>query len=189
MSTTISKIIGGALLITSAASAAHAGGLERGGYNWELLFDPSQVATEAGIIYVMPDRKFKNARDINPADGLGSNGIGGGKTSGHETPNYEVPRFGAKLGITPDFDCLGSYAEPWGVHTNPGADWVGANQNIETKIDSKDYGLTCSYKFAVGEKSYHPRNRWRVLPGSLGFQGTARARPSPADAFRGSRGF
>ena len=154
MSTAISKIIGGALLITSAASAAHAGGLERGGYNWELLFDPSQVATEAGIIYVMPDRKFKNARDINPADGLGSNGIGGGKTSGHETPNYEVPRFGAKLGITPDFDCLGSYAEPWGVHTNPGADWVGANQNIETKIDSKDYGLTCSYKFAVGEKSF-----------------------------------
>ncbi len=50
-----------------------------------------------------------------------------------KTPNYEVPRFGAKLGITPDFDCLGSYAEPWGLHTNPGADWVGANQNIETK--------------------------------------------------------
>ncbi len=85
MSTTISKIIGwGAADNQRCNPAAHAGGLERGGYNWELLFDPSQVATEAGIIYVMPDRKFKNARDINPADGLGSNGIGGGKTSGHE---------------------------------------------------------------------------------------------------------
>lgn len=29
------------------ASAAHAGGLERGGYNIDLLFDPSDYAVEA----------------------------------------------------------------------------------------------------------------------------------------------
>ena len=44
-----------------------------------------------------------------------------------------------------------TYSQPWGVHTNPGADWVGANQNIETDISSEDYGLTCSYKFDVGK--------------------------------------
>ncbi|UXN59987.1 OmpP1/FadL family transporter [Phyllobacterium zundukense] len=150
MSRAISTILGGALLLTSVASA-QAGGLERNGYNWDLLFDQERFATEAGVIYVMPDRKIKNAVDTDPRDGLGANGIGGGATSTHETPSYAVPRFGAKVGLTPDADCLASYSQPWGVHTNPGADWVGANQNIETDIRSNDYGLTCSYKFDVGK--------------------------------------
>jgi long-chain fatty acid transport protein len=151
MTKTIATIIGGALLLTSVASAAQAGGLERGGYNWDLLFEPGQFASEAGAIYVMPDRKIKNAVDTNPRDGLGANGAGGGRTSVDETPDYTIPRFGAKVGLTPYADCLASYGEPWGVHTNPGYDWVGANQNIETKIRSHDYGLTCSYRFDVGK--------------------------------------
>ncbi|MBZ9653589.1 OmpP1/FadL family transporter [Phyllobacterium lublinensis] len=151
MSKAISTILGGALLLTGVASVAQAGGLERGGYNWELLFEPGRVATEAGVIYVMPDRRIKNAVDTNPRDGRGANGIGGGATSVDETPDYSVPRFGFKVGITDDADCLATYSQPWGVHTDPGADWVGANQNIETKIDSDDYGLTCSYKFALSK--------------------------------------
>jgi len=149
MSGAISKIVGGALLLTSVASAAQAGGLERGGYNWDLLFDPSPVATELGTIYVMPDRKIKNARDTNPLDGRG-----GSKTSVDETPDYSVWRYGLKVGVTPDLDCLGSYSQPWGVHTDPGFDWQGNNQNIETKINSNDWGLTCSYRFQVSEKSF-----------------------------------
>ena len=70
MSKAISTILGGALLLTSVASAAQAGGLERSGYNWDLLFDTSRVATEAGVIYVMPDRKIQERRDINPPMGL-----------------------------------------------------------------------------------------------------------------------
>lgn len=151
MSKAISTILGGAILLTSVASAAQAGGLERGGYNYDLLFSEERFASEAGVIYVMPDRKIKNARDTDPSDGLGSNGIGGGKTSVSETENYTIPRVGMKVGITQDFDCLAQYSQPWGVHTKPGADWVGANQNIETKIKSNDYGLTCSYKFDVGK--------------------------------------
>ncbi|SDP07062.1 long-chain fatty acid transport protein [Phyllobacterium sp. YR620] len=151
MSGAISKIVGGALLLASVASAAQAGGLERGGYNWDLLFEPGRFASEAGAIYVMPERRIKNAVDTNARDGLGSNGIGGGATSVDETPDYTVPRFGVKVGLTDDADCLASYAEPWGVHTDPGYDWVGANQNIETKIRSHDYGLTCSYRFDVGK--------------------------------------
>jgi long-chain fatty acid transport protein len=162
MSRAISTILGGALLLTSVASAAQAGGLERNGYNWDLLFDQERFASEAGVIYVMPDRKIKNAVDTNPLNGTGSDGIGGGATSVDETPNYTVPRFGAKVGLTPEADCLATYSQPWGVHTNPGYDWVGANENIETKIKSNDYGLTCSYKFdmtkgyvrAIGGVSY-----------------------------------
>jgi long-chain fatty acid transport protein len=146
MSKAISTILGGALLLTGVASAAQAGGLERGGYNWDLLFEPGSFASEAGAIYVMPDRKIKNAHDTNPRDGAG-----GPKTSVDETPDYTVPRFGAKVGLTDDADCLASYSEPWGVHTEPGFDWQGNNQNIETKIRSHDYGLTCSYRFDVGK--------------------------------------
>ena len=60
-----------------------------------------------------------------------------------------------KVGVTPDLDCLGSYSQPWGGgHTDPGFDWQGNNQNIETKINSNDWGLTCSYKFQVTDKSF-----------------------------------
>ncbi|MEK1851158.1 MAG: transporter, partial [Phyllobacterium sp.] len=69
MSKAISTILGGVLLVTGVASAAQAGGLERGGYNWELLFEPGRFASEAGAIYVMPDRKIENAHDTNPRNG------------------------------------------------------------------------------------------------------------------------
>ncbi|WP_370647952.1 hypothetical protein [Phyllobacterium meliloti] len=100
------------------------------------------------MIYVMPDRKIKNAKDTDPRDGNNNNK----SKSANETPDYSVYKFGAKVGITPDLDCLGTYSQPWGVHTNPGNNWAGVNQNIETKVKSEDWGLTCSYKFNVGEK-------------------------------------
>lgn len=153
MSKAISTILGGAILLTSVASAAQAGGLERGGYNYDLLFSEERVTGEAGVIYVMPDRRIKNAQDTLARDGMGADGRGGGKTSVDETENYTIPRVGIKVGITQDFDCLAQYSQPWGVHTKPGDDWVGANENIETKIESHDYGMTCSYKFDVGKGS------------------------------------
>ncbi|MGH6862599.1 MAG: OmpP1/FadL family transporter, partial [Phyllobacterium sp.] len=151
MTKAISTILGGALFLTAAATAAQAGGLERGGYNWDLLFDAQRFATEAGVVYVMPHRKFKNAVDIKPADGIGSDGLGGGKTSGDLTEPYAVPRFGVKVGLTPDVDCLASYSQPWGADSKPGADWIGAQNEIQTQIRSNDYGLTCSYKFHAGK--------------------------------------
>lgn len=154
MSKTISSIIGGALLVTGLASAAQAGGLERGGYNWDLLFSEERFATEAGVTWVNPDRKIKNAKDTqtspDPRTGLDNENYK--KSSTSETPSYTTYKFGAKVGITPDLDCLGTYSQPWGVHTKPGANWAGDNQNIETKISSEDWGLTCSYKFNVTEK-------------------------------------
>jgi long-chain fatty acid transport protein len=111
MTKTISTIIGGALLLTSVASAAQAGGLERGGYNWDLLFEPGQICI--GSRRHLRHRKIKNAVDTNPRDGRGADGAGGGRTSVDETPDYTIPRFGAKVGLTPYADCLASYSEPW----------------------------------------------------------------------------
>ncbi len=50
------------------ASAAQAGGLERSGYNIDLLFDPSDYAAEATATYVNPQRKLKNVEDTDTAD-------------------------------------------------------------------------------------------------------------------------
>ena len=134
-----------AVFLTS--TAANAGGLERGGYNIDLLFDPSTYAAEAAATYVNPQRELDNVVDVNPANGIGSNGRGAGQTSGvGDTESYWVPRIGVKAGFGDSVDCMADYSQPWGAHTKPGSNWMGANDNIETKIESDNYAATCSYK-------------------------------------------
>lgn len=149
------SILGAGCLSLAAAtmlvSGAQAGGLERGGYNIDLLFDPARFASEASISYVMPQRKLENVVDINPANGLGANGLGSGATSVQDSESYAIPRIGFKAGIGDSVDCMGDYSQPWGAHTNPGANWVGANSNIETKIHSHNFAGTCSYKMDAGK--------------------------------------
>lgn len=147
------------LLTTTAASA---GGLERGGYNIDLLFDPSDYAAEAAATYVNPQRELNNVVDENLSDGVGSNGIGGGQTNGvSDTEGYWVPRIGVKAGIGDNVDCMADYSQPWGAHTNPGSGWMGANDNIETKIESDNYAATCSYKWDAG------KGQFRIIGGGF----------------------
>ncbi|TDK38828.1 transporter [Rhizobium deserti] len=144
------KLISAALGLTGSSllcSTALAGGIERGGYNIDLLFDPSRAAVESTATFVMPHRKLKNVQDTSPGDGpLNAFGY---SSSADETENYWSPRIGIKGGYE-NADCMFDYSQPYGAHTNPGADWAGANQNIETKINSDNYALTCSYRFDAG---------------------------------------
>ncbi|MBW3098109.1 OmpP1/FadL family transporter [Pseudohoeflea coraliihabitans] len=141
------RMMGTALIAATAMStSAMAGGLERGGYNIDLLFDTSRFATEAGVIYVMPQRDLENVTDIDSSDGTQT-----GATSVRDTESYAVPRLGAKAGIGENVDCLVDYSQPFGAHTNPGSNYAGSNSNIETKIDSDGYAATCSYKFQAGK--------------------------------------
>ncbi len=55
-----------------------------------------------------------------------------------------------KVGLGDSVDCMADYSQPWGAHTKPGANWRGANENIETKVESDNYAVTCSYKFDMG---------------------------------------
>jgi long-chain fatty acid transport protein len=130
-----------------AATSAQAGGLERAGYNIDLLFDPSDYAFESAVTYVNPQRDMNNVRDNVPLDGdlngLPSDGI-------RDTDGYWVPRIGFKAGIGDAIDCMADYSQPWGVHVNPGRNWAGANDNVETKIESHNYATTCSYSFDMG---------------------------------------
>ncbi len=138
---------------------AFAGGLERGGYNIDLLFDPSSVAAEAATTFVAPQRELKNVTDVDttsgafPANGSGP-GLGGGNLNGlpnsaDDSESYWTTRLGIKGGVG-NADCMFDYSQPWGAHLNPGRNWAGANQNIETKVESRNYALTCSYRFDVG---------------------------------------
>lgn len=138
------------------ASAAQAGGLERSGYNIDLLFDPSDYAAEATATYVNPQRELKNVRDTNPAntDPLAPS-FGGGNlnyrpNSVDDTEGYWAPRIGMKAALGDSIDCMADYSQPWGAHTNPGKNWAGANNNIETKVESDNYAATCSYKWEAG---------------------------------------
>ncbi|QPC87550.1 transporter [Mesorhizobium sp. NBSH29] len=152
MTKLFSKTLLGAGTILVVAGAANAGGLERGGYNIDLLFDTSRFAAEVSGTYVMPDRKLNNVRDINPLNGVGADGKGGGARNGvGETESYWVPRIGLKAGLGDNVDCMVDYSQPWGAHTKPGRNWMGANENIETKIESDNFAGTCSYKFDAGK--------------------------------------
>lgn len=147
----------GLIAACAFVGGAQAGGLERGGYNIDLLFDPGQYVFESGVTYVAPDRTLKNVRDTdtsNPNLGTGQP-LGGGNLNARsnsvdETEGYFVPRIGFKANLNEGVACMADYSQPWGAHTKPGTDWAGANQNVETKVNSHNYALTCSYKFDVG---------------------------------------
>ncbi|MBZ9760259.1 OmpP1/FadL family transporter [Mesorhizobium sp. CA8] len=130
-------------LMGAAMHPAHAGGLERGGYDIDLLFDPAPVATEAEATYVMPERKYKNARGPAGFNFLSSTADG--------AEPYWVPRIGVKAQVVQGIDCMVDYSQPWGAHTAPGASWNGAFSNVETDIKSNNYAGTCSYKFDAGK--------------------------------------
>lgn len=134
------------LACCSFANASIAGGIERGGYDIDLLFDQSRYAFEGGVTFVLPDRKITNARDVNAADG----DLNGRPHSVSDGPNFGVPYIGFKIGITDDVDCLADYSEPFGAHSSPGSNWAGANYDVSEKIYTHNYGLTCSYKFDAG---------------------------------------
>ncbi|WP_431322109.1 outer membrane protein transport protein [Rhizobium sp. YTU87027] len=136
-------------LFSTLAQPSFAGGLDRGGYNIDLLFDQSRFSAQAAVIYVMPQRELKNVRDTNTSALTGGGNLNSRSHSADETENYAVPYLGFKVGYE-DVDCLFDYSEPFGAHTNPGINWAGANNNIETKIETHNYATTCSYKFDVG---------------------------------------
>ncbi|QCI99080.1 OmpP1/FadL family transporter [Agrobacterium larrymoorei] len=147
MAKLISIVNGAVCLAVGIASItpAFAGGLERGGYNIDLLFDSSRFAADSTATFVAPQRKLKNVRDTDAFDGTFSG------SAGNDSENFWSPRIGVKAAFGDAVDCMADYSQPWGAHTKPGDNWAGRNENIETKVNSDNYALTCSYKFDVGK--------------------------------------
>lgn len=148
------------LLLAGCASllgvgAATAGGFDRGGVGIDLLFDPARVATEAGVTYVSPQRTINNVDreqlQMPPSFPLPdpaklpvtpSIDVGG---------DYTVPRFGVKMNLFEPVDCLATYTEPYGADQKHGLNNAYSPSAVEFRVDSQDYGLTCSYKMDMGK--------------------------------------
>ncbi|MDK4733881.1 OmpP1/FadL family transporter [Rhizobium sp. CNPSo 3490] len=145
-----SKGVTSLVLLSSLAAPSFAGGLERGGYNIDQLFDTSPFSFQSGVTYVTPQRKLKDVRDTNTSILTGGGNLNSRPDTADDTSNYTIPYIGFKAGFGDAVDCLVDYSEPFGAHTDPGLNWAGANDNIETKIKTRNYGGTCSYRFDVG---------------------------------------
>ncbi|OWV73642.1 long-chain fatty acid transporter [Rhizobium sp. R339] len=141
-----SKGVTSLVVFSSLAAPSFAGGLERGGYNIDQLFDTSPFSFQSGVTYVTPQRKLKDVRDTSLTDG----NLNSRPDTADDTSNYTIPYIGFKAGFADTIDCLVDYSEPFGGHTDPGVNWAGANNNIETEIKTRNYGGTCSYRFDVG---------------------------------------
>ncbi|NKL13692.1 transporter [Rhizobium leguminosarum bv. viciae] len=145
-----SKGVTSLVLFSSLASPSFAGGLERGGYNIDQLFDTSPFSFQSGVTYVTPQRKLKDVRDTDTSTSPGGGNLNSRPNTADDTSNYTIPYIGFKAGFGDAIDCLVDYSEPFGGHTDPGLNWAGANNNIETEIKTRNYGGTCSYRFDVG---------------------------------------
>ncbi len=134
-----------------------AGGLERSGYNIDLLFDTGRLTVESAVTFVAPQRKLKNVRDLDPTPyvPIPSGTRGGGDlsvlpASATGSENYWASRIGVKAAIGDAADCMFDHSEPWGAHKRPTRDWAGANEDVETKLSSDSYAVTCSYRLDAG---------------------------------------
>ncbi|MEP3436475.1 MAG: outer membrane protein transport protein [Hoeflea sp.] len=81
--------------------------------------------------------------------------IGGGGNPSPDTSgsidvdsDYVVPRVGLKVGVTDDISCLGTYTEPFGASADYGTGNAYSASTVAFSIDTRDIGLTCSYRFA-----------------------------------------
>ena len=127
----------------AALEMANAGGFDRGGVNIDQLFDAAPFSAEAGVTYVSPRRTLKN---VERQDGFGAS-----SASVDVDGDYAVPRIGFKANLFEPVDCLATYTEPYGADGGFGTGNAYSPTAVEFKVDTRDIGLTCSYKMEVGK--------------------------------------
>lgn len=151
------------LTVLATAATALAGGLERHGYDVDLLFEKSPFFFDGSVTYVMPNRRIKNAVDesVPAADPTNLNNIPGYSSTADGSEPYADPYLGAKAAIGDAIDCMIDYSEPWGAHVKPGRHWAGAKDVSELEIFSRNYAAACSYRFDAGP------GQFRVIGGGF----------------------
>ncbi|HWU19546.1 MAG TPA: outer membrane protein transport protein [Devosia sp.] len=130
-----------AILASSTMGAAHAGGLEANGYNWDLLFDPATYVGKGTVTPVIINHEITS---------LAAPGLGTVATSSNRT----YYNFAVKADLIDNASCLVSVQNPWGSGTDRLLPYAAATgQSVRERIWSTDLGLTCSYGFDVGPGS------------------------------------
>ena len=157
------KIILGSTLAFAmiASSTALSGGLSRGGVDFSVLYSDKKVDTDVGFTFVAPQRTIDSAtRAVN---------LTGGPTNLTSTNievdgSYFIPKVAAKVGIGDHFDCAATFSTPFGADQDNGLNNAVSGSAVEFEIDTEDYGLTCSFKYNLGETRFG-QSRVRLIGG------------------------
>jgi long-chain fatty acid transport protein len=119
------------------AGAAHAGGLEANGYDWDLLFDPATYTAKGSATYVYINKDVTNASKM------------AGTVS--TTPSRVHYNAGVKADILDMASCLVSVQNPFGSGTSRTNAYAAASTQAMTEtISSTDIGLTCAVGVQAG---------------------------------------
>lgn len=133
----------------AVASAAQAGGFDRGTADTDILFETSRFAVRTGITVVSPSLEITSV-------------LGGVTTSGYEAETYMVPSAAAKFGIGDTVSCAGTYTTPFGAHNNyraftgafgapAGRDPLSLTGSVEQEFIAHEYAATCAAGFQAGK--------------------------------------
>lgn len=141
----LKALLGATALTIVAASAAQAGGFSRGTADTDILFEEGNVA-RAGVTVVVPNR----SKDT----------FAGQPASGFENPAYAIPSAAAKVQISSDLACAGTYTTPFGGHSDytkfsvsgapVGFDPTSSTGSSEQDFVTHEFGATCAYGFDMG---------------------------------------
>lgn len=130
-------VLAGAAVSAMAISSAQAGGFERGTANLDALFG-DRVQVDAGWTFVNPGREYDKVEGLKISGGAPAPLTGG---EGEVSKSYNVPYFslGGRLGG--NTNCVGSYAQPWGVNSENNDDLV-FHEKVQ-RLETDEYAFTC----------------------------------------------
>jgi len=127
------------------ASAAQAGGFNRGSANLDGLFSDS-LGIYGGVTYVAPGRSYTSVSGVRVVGGVPGAFAQGAVEFGD---SFAVPYASVGGEILENAACVGSYSQPYGADsTYSGAiTYHIAAQSLATR----ELGLTCSYRYDLGK--------------------------------------
>ncbi|MBP2559271.1 long-chain fatty acid transport protein [Neorhizobium galegae] len=149
----VSKIITRGLLALTAAgfgqTQAHAGGFSWGEASTDILYERSNGAAEAGVIYVNPHRKFDTINGASSSDS-------------HFSQEYFIPDIAVMGRLSDMFACAFTYTRPFGGDSKYGAQAQAADAAAtpptaysSKKFHTNEYGGTCDVSFELGKGRLH----------------------------------
>ncbi len=149
----VSKFITRGLLALTAAglgqTQAHAGGFSWGEASTDILYERSNVAAEAGVIYVNPHRKFDTINGVSSSDSRFSQ-------------DYFIPDVAVMGRLSDMFACAFTYTRPFGGDSKYGSQAQAADAAAtpptaysSKKFHTNEYGATCDVSFELGKGRLH----------------------------------
>ena len=127
------------------ASAAQAGGFNRGSANLDGLFSDS-LGVYSGVTYVAPGRSYST---VSGTRIVGGKAVALSQGSVEFGDSYAVPYISAGGQVVDNVACVGSYTEPYGGDTT----YSGAiTYHIAShSLSARELGLTCAYRHELGK--------------------------------------